>query len=279
MENRYALFLLLHNSSDPFGGRIMSIRMPFFNNRHGPIKETLTEEIVLEKVPEHVAIIMDGNGRWANRRGLPRIAGHKEGMEVVQRIVRVADKLKIKILTMYAFSTENWKRPKAEVDYLMRLPKMFLDKYLPELIEKNVKVNVIGELSVLPPHTLQAVHQAMEKTKDNTGLLLNFALNYGGRNEIVKAVKQMVDDVANGKVAKEDITEELFEQYLYTHNFCDPDLIIRTSGEKRISNFLLWQSAYSEFWFTDVLWPDFTEETLKEALQDYQTRIRRFGGV
>lgn len=272
-------FLLLHNSSDPFGGRIMSIRMPFFNNRHEPIKETLTEEIVLEKVPEHVAIIMDGNGRWANRRGLPRIAGHKEGMEVVQRIVRVADKLKIKILTMYAFSTENWKRPKAEVDYLLRLPKMFLDKYLPELIEKNVKVNVIGELSVLPPHTLQAVHQAMEKTKDNTGLLLNFALNYGGRNEIVKAVKQMVDDVANGKVAKEDITEELFEQYLYTHNFCDPDLIIRTSGEKRISNFLLWQSAYSEFWFTDVLWPDFTEETLKEALQDYQTRIRRFGGV
>lgn len=257
----------------------MSIRMPFFNNRHEPIKETLTEEIVLEKVPEHVAIIMDGNGRWANRRGLPRIAGHKEGMEVVQRIVRAADKLQIKILTMYAFSTENWKRPKAEVDYLMRLPKMFLDKYLPELIEKNVKVNVIGELSVLPPHTLQAVHQAMEKTKDNTGLLLNFALNYGGRDEIVKAVKQMVDDVTDGKVAKEDITEELFEQYLYTHNFCDPDLIIRTSGEKRISNFLLWQSAYSEFWFTDVLWPDFTEETLKEALQDYQTRIRRFGGV
>lgn len=257
----------------------MSIRIPFFNNRQEPIKETFTEEIVIEKVPEHVAIIMDGNGRWANRQGLPRIAGHKEGMEVVQRIVRAADKFKIKILTMYAFSTENWKRPKTEVDYLMRLPKMFLNKYLPELMEKNVKVNVIGEISDLPPHTIEAVSHAMEKTKNNTGLLLNFALNYGGRSEIIKAVKQMIHDVDHGILTKENITEELFGKYLYTHNLCDPDLIIRTSGEKRLSNFLLWQSAYSEFWFTDVLWPDFTEETLAQALRDYQTRIRRYGGV
>lgn len=257
----------------------MSIRIPFFNNRHEPIKEIVTEEFIIDNVPEHVAIIMDGNGRWANRRGLPRVAGHKEGMEVVQRIVRAADQFKIKILTMYAFSTENWKRPKTEVDYLMRLPKLFLNKYLPELIERNVKVNVIGDLAELPPHTKDAVFHAMEKTKNNTGLLLNFALNYGGRSEIVKAVKQLIDEVEQGNIDKEDITEDLFESYLYTNNFCDPDLIIRTSGEKRISNFLLWQSAYSEFWFTDVLWPDFTEETLKQALRDYQTRIRRYGGV
>lgn len=257
----------------------MSIRIPFFNNRHGTAKDVVTEEIVINNVPEHVAIIMDGNGRWANRRGLPRVAGHKEGMEVVQRIVRAADNYKIKILTMYAFSTENWRRPKSEVDYLMRLPKLFLNKYLPELIERNVKVNVIGDLSELPPYTKEAVDYAMEKTKKNTGLLLNFALNYGGRSEIVKAVKQIMNDVDQGVIKKEEVSEELFEKYLYTHNFCDPDLIIRTSGEKRISNFLLWQSAYSEFWFTDVLWPDFTEETLTQALREYQTRLRRFGGV
>lgn len=257
----------------------MSIRLPFFNNRHEPIKKTATEELIIDKVPEHVAIIMDGNGRWANRRGLPRVAGHKEGMDVVQHIVRAAVRFNIKILTMYAFSTENWKRPKPEVEYLLRLPKTFLNIYLPELIEKNVKINIIGELDTLPIYTKEAVLHAINKTKDNDGLLLNFALNYGGRSEIIRAIKQVMSDVEVGKFEKEQVTEELFENYLYTNSLCDPDLIIRTSGEKRLSNFLLWQSAYSEFWFTDELWPDFTEEMFAQALHDYQTRIRRYGGV
>jgi len=257
----------------------MSIKLPFFNNKETDIKETIKEQLIDDKLPRHVAIIMDGNGRWANKRGLPRVAGHKEGMDVVQRIVRTAVRYNIEILTMYAFSTENWKRPKHEVDYLLRLPKMFLNVYLPELIEKNVKVNMIGSLDSLPAHTKEAVQNAKEKTKDNTGLLLNFALNYGGRNEIITAVERMVTDIEKGKLQKEHITEELFSTYLYTNNFCDPDLIIRTSGEQRLSNFLLWQSAYSEFWFTDELWPDFTEEMFEQALYDYQTRTRRYGGV
>ncbi len=257
----------------------MSIKLPFFNKKDSEIKETIQDELLEDKLPKHVAIIMDGNGRWANKRGLPRVAGHKEGMEVVQRIVRTAVRYKIEILTMYAFSTENWKRPKQEVDYLLRLPKMFLNVYLPELVEKNVKVNMIGSLDSLPDHTKEAVQEAMEKTKHNTGLLLNFALNYGGRNEIIHAIGRMVTDIEKGKVKKEHITEELFSTYLYTNDFCDPDLIIRTSGEQRLSNFLLWQSAYSEFWFTKVLWPDFTEEMFVQALYDYQNRTRRYGGV
>lgn len=257
----------------------MSIRLPFFKNKQERIEETVTEQLIIEKVPDHVAIIMDGNGRWANRRNLPRVAGHKEGMDVVQRIVRTAVRHNIKILTMYAFSTENWKRPKPEVDYLLRLPKAFLNVYLPELIEQNVKINIIGDLDALPTHTKEAVMYAKEKTADNTGLLLNFALNYGSRNEIIRAVQRVIADVESGKVDKEKVSEELFSSYLYTESFCDPDLIIRTSGEQRLSNFLLWQSAYSEFWFTDALWPDFTEEMFEQALYEYQTRIRRYGGV
>ena len=257
----------------------MSIRIPFFNNKQEQLEDAITEQLIIEKVPNHVAIIMDGNGRWANRRGLPRVAGHKEGMDVVQRIVRTAVRYRVKILTMYAFSTENWKRPKPEVDYLLRLPKKFLNVYLPELIEQNVRINIIGELDTLPNHTKKAVLYAKEKTENNTGLLLNFALNYGGRNEIISAVQQVVSDIAEGKLQKENVTEELFSSYLYTNAFCDPDLIIRTSGEQRLSNFLLWQSAYSEFWFTDELWPDFTEEMFEQALHEYQTRIRRYGGV
>lgn len=263
----------------PFGGRMMSIRLPFFNNKEERLEKTVTEQIVIDKVPDHVAIIMDGNGRWASRRRLPRVAGHKEGMDVVQRIVRTAVRHNIKVLTMYAFSTENWKRPKPEVDYLLRLPKLFLNVYLPELIEQNVKINIIGELDSLPIHTKDAVMYAMEQTANNTGLLLNFALNYGGRSEIITAVKRVAKEIEAGKLNEEDVTEELFSSYLYTNSFCDPDLIIRTSGEQRLSNFLLWQSAYSEFWFTDELWPDFTEEMFEQALNDYQTRIRRYGGV
>lgn len=257
----------------------MSIRLPFFNKKQERLEERVTEQLVIDKVPEHVAIIMDGNGRWANRRNLPRVAGHKEGMDVVQRIVRTAVRHNIKILTMYAFSTENWKRPKLEVDYLLRLPKTFLNVYLPELIEQNVKVNIIGEFDDLPNHTKEAVLHAKEKTMNNTGLLLNFALNYGSRYEIISAIQHMLADIEKGNITKDSINEDVFSNYLYTKSLCDPDLIIRTSGEQRLSNFLLWQSAYSEFWFTDALWPDFTEEMFEQALHDYQTRIRRYGGV
>src|SRR5699024_5638870 len=263
----------------PFGGRMMSIRLPFFNNKETEVKKDSSDENIIENVPNHIAIIMDGNGRWANRRGLPRVAGHKEGMDVVQKVVRTAVHYNIKVLTMYAFSTENWKRPKPEVEYLMRLPKMFLNVYLPELIEQNVKINIIGELEALPKHTKKVVLHAMEKTENNTGLLLNFALNYGSRNEIITAVEKIIDDVEAGNITKDAITEEVFTNYLYTNSFSDPDLIIRTSGEQRLSNFLLWQSAYSELWFTDTLWPDFTAEKFEEALYEYQSRIRRYGGV
>ncbi|MEI3604629.1 isoprenyl transferase [Pseudogracilibacillus sp. SE30717A] len=252
----------------------MSIRLPFFNK-----KQKKTEEIKPDNIPEHIAIIMDGNGRWASRKGLPRIAGHKEGMDVVQRIVRAAVNYKVKVLTLYAFSTENWKRPKPEVDFLMKLPKEFLHIYLPELMENNVKIETIGEFSSLPEHTRKAINYAKEKTKYNDGLLLNFALNYGSRYEIIQAMKQIVSDVDEGKLKKESIDEDLLSNYLYTKELQDPDLLIRTSGEQRLSNFLLWQLAYSEFWFTDTLWPDFNEEIFKQAICDYQNRKRRYGGI
>ncbi|MDC3414110.1 isoprenyl transferase [Aquibacillus sp. 3ASR75-11] len=233
----------------------------------------------MDNLPKHVAIIMDGNGRWANKRGLPRIAGHKEGMSTVKKIVTASIKYEIEVLTLYAFSTENWKRPKNEVEYLMKLPVEFLNTYLPELIEKNVKVQTIGDFKGLPYHTKDAVQHAKEETKNNNGLLLNFALNYGSRYEMISAVKQIVSDIHENKISNDDINESMFSNYLFTHNLKDPDLLIRTSGEQRLSNFLLWQSAYTEFWFTDVLWPDFSEELLKKALADYQTRKRRYGGI
>lgn len=258
---------------------MMSIRLPFFNNKQETIEKADTEEIILEKVPQHIAIIMDGNGRWANKKGLPRIAGHKEGMNVVQKVVRMAVKYNVKILTLYAFSTENWKRPKPEVDYLMKLPKEFLHIYLPEMIENNVRIETIGEFESLPRHTKEAITYAKNKTKHNNGLLLNFALNYGARDEIIRAMKRIIEDVENGQLTKDHVDEQLLSDYLYTTNLRDPDLLIRTSGEQRLSNFLLWQSAYSEFWFTEVLWPDFNEKVFKEALCDYQMRIRRYGGI
>jgi undecaprenyl diphosphate synthase len=249
---------------------MMSIWLPFFKS-----KQKIIEKTSLENTPQHIAIIMDGNGRWANKKGLPRIAGHKEGMTVVQKIVRIAVQYDIKILTLYAFSTENWKRPKPEVEFLMKLPKEFLHVYLPEMIENNVKIDTIGDFASLPPHTKDAINHAMEETKHNDGLLLNFALNYGGRYEIIRAIKQVMDD----DIRADEIDEEMFKHYLYTKELMDPDLLIRTSGEQRLSNFLLWQSAYTEFWFTDVLWPDFNEELFKEALFDYQKRKRRYGGI
>lgn len=250
------------------------MRLPFFNRKKN--KEELPS---VSKVPAHVAIIMDGNGRWASKRNLPRIAGHKEGLDTVQEIVRTAVKCNIEILTLYAFSTENWKRPSAEVDFLMRLPKEFLHIYLPELMEKNVRIETLGEFDALPAHTKKAIIYAKEKTKNNDGLILNFALNYGSRNEIVQAMKHMLADLDANDMDESEIDEQMFSKYLYTNGLKDPDLLIRTSGEQRLSNFLLWQLAYTEFWFTDVLWPDFNEEVFMEALTDYESRKRRYGGI
>lgn len=237
------------------------------------------EEIKKSPVPEHVAIIMDGNGRWAKKRALPRIAGHHEGMKVVRKTTKLANELGIKTLTLYAFSTENWKRPKNEVEYIMSLPDEFLGTFLPDLIEENVQVKMMGYKNQLPVHTLRAIEKAIEETKNNDGLVLNFALNYGSRAEILDAVKQVLNDSKSGKINETEFDEKVFSSYLMTANFTDPDLLIRTSGEIRLSNFMLWQLAYSEFWFTEVLWPDFNEEHLLEAIETFQKRQRRFGGI
>lgn len=232
-----------------------------------------------QQIPSHVAIIMDGNGRWAKKRSLPRIAGHREGMKIVRKITKFANELGIKTLTLYAFSTENWKRPKLEVDFLMKLPEEYLSTYLPELIEENVQVRMMGYKDSLPPHTINALEKAINETKDNTGLILNFALNYGSRSEILEAVKGVLNDINSGIMSEDQLTEESFSRYLMTKDLQDPDLLIRTSGEIRLSNFMLWQLAYTEFWFTDVLWPDFEEKHLLEAIEVFQKRQRRFGGV
>jgi undecaprenyl diphosphate synthase len=239
----------------------------------------IKEELLKGEIPEHIAIIMDGNGRWAKKRALPRIAGHHEGMKVVRKITRQANELGVKVLTLYAFSTENWKRPKSEVEYIMKLPEEFLNTYLPELIEKNVQVRIMGDKNRLPAHTLRAVEKAINDTKKNDGMILNFALNYGSRAEIISAVQSIAHDVKNGQLNEDSINEEIFSNYLMTHTLKDPDLLIRTSGEIRLSNFMLWQLAYTEFWFTEVLWPDFNEENLLQAIHTYQQRGRRYGGV
>lgn len=230
-------------------------------------------------IPEHVAIIMDGNGRWAKQRKMPRIAGHHEGMKTVRKITRFANELGIKVLTLYAFSTENWKRPKMEIEFLMNLPGEFLNTYLPELIEQNVRVEMIGNFEALPIHTKEAIRMAMEKTKDNDGLILNFAMNYGSRLEIVETMKQIAEEVRDGSLASESINEELINSYLMTAHLPEPDLLIRTSGEVRLSNFMLWQLAYAEFTFTNVLWPDFDETCFLQAIEDFQNRNRRFGSL
>lgn len=241
--------------------------------------EDRIERVKKEPVPEHVAIIMDGNGRWAKKRALPRVAGHHEGMKTVKRITKLANKLGIKVLTLYAFSTENWKRPKNEVEFLMKLPEEFLGTFLPELIEENVQVQMMGERNQIPKHTLSAVEKAMERTSGNDGLILNFALNYGSRAEILTAVKNIIRDAKDDILLEENLNEELFSRYLMTEHLKDPDLLIRTSGEIRLSNFMLWQLAYTEFWFTDVNWPDFKENHLLEAVEAFQRRSRRFGGL
>ncbi|KRM72765.1 isoprenyl transferase [Lacticaseibacillus brantae] len=241
-----------------------------------------TPELNPDLIPNHIAIIMDGNGRWAKKRFLPRVAGHKQGMENVKTITKAASRLGVKVLTLYAFSTENWKRPTEEVGYIMRLPVDFFDTFMPELIEENVRVQVMGYLDDLPDATREAAINAMTKTAQNTGMILNFALNYGSRNEILDATKQLAQQVANDELTLDAIDETAFEQALMTAplgKLANPDLLIRTSGEQRISNFLLWQIAYSEFVFTDTYWPDYTPESLEADILTYQMRDRRFGGL
>ena len=230
-------------------------------------------------LPVHVAIIMDGNGRWAKRRGLPRIAGHKAGVTAVKRVVKAAGELKISILTLFTFSHENWKRPKEEVSAIMKLLYETTKREINELDENNVKLITTGRIEELSPQRRDILERAREQTKDNTGLVLNLALNYGGRTEILDAVKQIARDVKLGKLNLDDLNEENFANYLYTDGLPDPDLLIRTSGEKRISNFLLWQTSYTELYITDVLWPNFTAKDFYEAIWDYQNRERRFGRV
>ncbi|MGI5823558.1 MAG: isoprenyl transferase [Dethiobacteria bacterium] len=232
-----------------------------------------------KKIPRHVAIIMDGNGRWAKKRYLPRIAGHRAGMKTMRKIVEFANEIGVGILSLYAFSTENWKRPPREVDFLMRLPEEYLQRELPLLIEKNIVVSIMGEPAGLPARTQKAIDTALEKTRGNTGMILNFAFNYGGRTEIIHAVKTLCSEIVYGHLHVDEITEDMFGKYLYSGGMPDPDLLIRPSGELRISNFLLWQLAYTELWFTDVLWPDFEKEHFWEAVLEYQQRERRFGGV
>lgn len=252
---------------------------PWNHNKYSNNLQERIESVKKQTIPSHIAIIMDGNGRWAKKRALPRVAGHREGMKVVRKITKLANELGVNILTLYAFSTENWKRPKSEVDFLMRLPEEYLNTFLPELMEENVQVKMIGYKENLPKYTKSAIEKAMNSTKDNDGLVLNFALNYGSRAEIVDGVKRILKDYKSGVISEDLINEELFSKYLMTSGLEDPDLLIRTSGEIRLSNFMLWQLAYTEFWFTDVLWPDFNEEHLLEAIEVFQKRQRRFGGV
>ena len=235
--------------------------------------------IDMDRVPEHVAIIMDGNGRWAKERGMARVQGHKAGMESLREIVRHSSELGIRNLTVYAFSTENWKRPEEEVSGIFRLVVIYVKSEIRELNANNVKVNVIGDWSRLPAESREAIQYAIDTTADNTGLQFNIALNYGGRAEILRAARLLAEDIAAGRLNAEDATEEMISERLYTAGMPDPELIIRTGGEQRLSNFLTWQSAYSELVVSPVYWPDFSPEEYDKAIVEYQSRDRRFGGV
>ncbi len=244
-----------------------------------PTEETLLAAIKTRPLPRHVAIIMDGNGRWAGRRGLPRIAGHREGVRAARETVRAAGRLGLGYLTLYAFSSENWNRPASEVEFLMGLLESSIDRELPELLDSNVRLRVIGRLGDLAPTVRRGVERALAATAANTGLTLIIALNYGGRRELLEAVRTLGRRVQAGELAPDEIDETQLADCLDTRGVPDPDLLIRTSGEMRVSNFLLWQIAYAELWVTPVLWPDFSPRDLYQAIADYQQRSRRFGGV
>jgi undecaprenyl diphosphate synthase len=257
--------------------KLLDTIVSIFNNDKSSKRDLILERKDL--IPRHIAIIMDGNGRWAKKRGFPRIAGHKAGMQTVKSITTVSSDIGIECLTLYAFSTENWKRPEDEVNFLMKLPEQYIQTELAELIKNNVKVTMIGDAKLLPVHTRNAIEDAMEQTKHNTGMILNFALNYGSRLEIIEAVKDIAADVQANRLEITDIDDQIFSNKLMTCKFPDPDLLIRTSGELRLSNFLLWQLAYTEFYFSETLWPDFSVDEYYLAIYNYMKRARRYGGL
>ncbi len=242
-------------------------------------KRALEQKVDFDNLPQHIGIIMDGNGRWAKMRGLPRTSGHAVGAKTFERVIEYAGNIGVKVVTVYAFSTENWRRPKEEVDALMKILEDYLDNGLQRLAGRDVQIHFIGDRSAFS-ESFREKQLYMEKaTEKNSGLLLNIALNYGGRDEVVKAVREIAQLVKDGEMNVEDICEKDISDRTYTASQPDPDLIIRPSGEYRLSNFLLWQGAYSELWFSNVLWPDFSSEDLLQAIYDYQKRTRRFGGV
>ena len=245
----------------------------------GPIRTAGAATLDPDRMPRHVAIIMDGNGRWATDRGLPRVAGHRAGVEALREVIKACRELRVEILTVYAFSTENWKRPQEEVDALMRLLVEYLRREIEELHRNGVRIRAIGRVADLPHFQLQEIRRAEARTRENTGLAVNVALNYGGRFEIVDAVKEIAARVQRGEIKPADIDAGTVEGHLYTAGLPDPDLLIRTGGEVRLSNFLLWQMAYAEMWITPVYWPDFRRDHLCRAIADFQGRERRFGGV
>jgi undecaprenyl diphosphate synthase len=244
----------------------------------GTEEDRLLRSIDPARLPRHVAIIMDGNGRWAKTRSLPRVAGHRAGITSVREAVETSARLGLEVLTLYAFSVENWKRPRREVDTLMDLLKEYLNKELSTLIRNNIRFQVIGRMDELGASVQAELRRGIESTRGNTGLLFNIALSYGGRTEIVDACRRILEERAGG-AGPADLTEEVFARYLYTAGQPDPDLLIRTSGEMRVSNFLLWQIAYAEIWVTETLWPDFRRRELLQAIVDYQKRERRYGRV
>ena len=241
--------------------------------------QDLPSDLLPERLPRHVAVIMDGNGRWAKRRGLPRIMGHRRGVDALKDLLRCARDWGIEALTAYAFSTENWGRPTEEVEFLMTLFERVLRRELQEMMEENVRIRFVGNLQALPASLQAEIDRSMTMTSSNTGIQFTVATNYGGRQEIVQACRAIATQIQAGQLQPEDIDEAVFERHLYTAGICDPDLLIRTSGEMRISNFLLWQMAYAEIYVTDTFWPDFDRSQFHSALRDYQSRERRFGKV
>jgi undecaprenyl diphosphate synthase len=255
------------------------VKVPDSLKPSGVEEERLFAELDANRLPQHVAVIMDGNGRWAQRRHLPRIAGHRAGVQSARTVIESCARLNIPALTLYAFSMENWRRPKAEIDFLMRLLREYLRKELPVIHRNNIRLLVIGRPDQLPEAVRTDVERAMAQTAKNSGMQLAVALNYGGRAELVDAFNRILDRVRNNGLANARVDEDMISQHLYTAGLPDPDLLIRTSGEMRVSNFLLWQIAYAEIYVTETLWPDFTRAQLLEALLDFQKRERRYGGL